>query len=274
MNYVKFLMMITVSAVIGISATANAAVLVANWNLDEGSGTVINESVSDTDSTAGFPTGVSWSGDSGPSVVSNSLLFSGTNAINTLDTGVSGSILDGTDVKTFVAWINHVSGETTILSYSPKGGLVSGADLRLRINADGQLRGEVSGGFLVYDGKDFRNDGWNMVAIIFDGNTNASSFYIAGTGLVAPSSSSNQTINTNSSGTPGADSFPNFVIGGDQAGRSYNGNIAQVQVYTGTMTEAELDAIYNLSIIPEPATAGLLGLAALAMLRRKRVTVA
>ncbi|MCC5848837.1 MAG: LamG domain-containing protein [Verrucomicrobia bacterium] len=283
----------TLSALLlGMATSASAATIYAAWDLNEGSGntttqfqrgsltwnqvTNTEENLDATDS-ANFSTasGLTWGGASTAPGSTASLLFNGDNDTNTLNTNVSGSGLDGTGAKTFVAWINPTAGNGSIISYSPKGGATNGADLRLLIDGDGYLRAEVSGGFLLNDSKDFRDEGWNMVAVIFDGNTNTSSFYVGGTGILSPTSFGARPIDTNAADTVGDNSNPNIIIGGDQLedGRGFTGGNDMVGIYNGALTETELDAIFTGGVaIPEPSTIVLLGIAlgSLAFLRPRR----
>lgn len=260
------------------ASASHGQTLVAAWDLNEGSGTTTTQyqrdglpwnqvtnpeaNLAPTES-ADFSTatGLSWGGASPAPGSSASLTFNGASATNTLNTNVSGSGLDGTGAKTFIAWINPTAGDGSILSYSPKGGATNGADLRLLIDGDGFLRGEVSGGFFLNNSQDLRNDGWKMVAAIFDGNTDSSSFYLGGTGILTPTSFGARAIDTNASGTEGVNSNPNFIIGGDQTtnNRPFTGGIDMVGIYDGALTEAQLDDIFTqgIVVIPEPSTYAL-----------------
>ncbi len=265
-------------AVIGLSGAADAG-LIAEWNLNEGSGTttaLTGGSLKTTDpgtasddfSTA---TGVTW-GAAGTSPGSTaSLTFTGDNAVNTLNTNVSGSGLSGTGAKTFVGWINPTNHTGSVVSYSPRGGEDNGEDLRMLLDTDGKLRAEVNGGFFKAGAtvSSLVDGGWVMVAAIFDTNTNSSSLYISGLGILTDYSRSatNRAIDTASTlkGTaPNANI--NFIIGSDPASRGFTGGIDKVQVYNEALTESQLDAL----LIPEPASLALMGLGGLLMLGRTR----
>jgi hypothetical protein len=257
----------------GLSASA-ALTLVSAWDLNEGDPATTTDSSAST-SSADFSTatGLDWGAASTAPGSTASLTFTGANAVNTLNTNVSTTALNGTGAKTFVAWINPTAGNGSILSYSPSHGNDAGQDLRLLIDASGFLRAEVNSGFLLSNAQDFRNDGWNMVAVIFDGNTNTSSFYVGGTGMVTPSSAADRAINTSNSADGDPNTTVNFVIGGDQATRSFTGGLDMVSAWNGAATLAELDSLYATGVVPEPGTYALmLGLAGLGVVlwRRRR----
>jgi len=261
------------SCLIGLSASAQIT-LVAAWEINEGSGTTITEATSSTasDNLSSFTT---WGTASTAPGSTASLTFDGSNGENVPQSNVSGTSLAGTGAKTFVAWINPTAGDSSILSYSPSHGTGNGQDLRFLVDPSGFLRAEVSGGFLLSNAKDFRNDGWNMVAVIFDGNTDTSSFYVGGTGLVTPSSSGSREIDTGDSFVANDPTETlEFVIGGDPATRSFTGGLDMVAVYEGAASLSELNDIYtNGVVVPEPGTYALLfGMAGLGLVmwRRRR----
>lgn len=299
MNKKTILITLASASLAGASASAQIN-LYAAWDLNEGAGTATTQyqlpvgyqwnqvanptvnlaaTVSANISTVGGSWGsagtipAGWTDD--PSTAS--LTFGGGN-LNTLDTNVSGTGLVGTGAKTFVAWINPTGLDTngsTILSYTPKNGEVNGADLRFMLDVNGDLRAEVTGGFFVYDSASFVNQGWTMVAAIFDGNSNTSSFYIGGTGIVTPTSVGARDINTADSLQSGRGEL-DIILGGSQVDvRSFIGGIDMAAIYTGAATEAQLDAIYanGIAVVPEPATYALIGgfLAFLLVLLRRRL---
>jgi hypothetical protein len=273
----------------GVATGANAALtLYAAWDLNEGSGATTTQyqlgageswnqvtnpsaSLAATASDGLSTAAASWGSASPAPGSTASLTFTGAAGDYDLGTNVSGAGLAGTGAKTFVAWVNPLAIEGSILSYSPTGGATNGADLRMLINAQGRLRAEVSGGYFEHDaGPDLVGAGWTMVAAVFDGNTNTSSLYIGGIGLIDPDDVVSRAIDTSATTSTGGSI--NFSIGGDQATRDFDGGIDMVAVYTGAATEAELDAIYANGIaIPEPGTLALVGVAlgALMVFRRR-----
>lgn len=295
--------------IIFANSRLGAAELIAQWDLNEGTGTIITSQTPDGTVSEDFTTatGVTWGGSAGPASGStNHLSFDGTNAGNTLDTNVSGAALAGTGAKTFVAWINMANVDPGpapygygILSYSPAGGAGTAGDLRFLLNPNGNLRAEVSAGFFDYNKKDFRGAGWYMVAAIFGdnsgdpANTNNSRFFIGdGTGstatpginqIVTPTGfKPNQVINTlGTQGTGGTNSNISFVMGAihdDRVTTAFNGGIDMVKVYNGALTEIELNALALIpAVIPEPAsTALILGslFMSITVLRRKARQIA
>jgi len=292
-NNIKTISCAFALAVLGSTTQSNAALtLFSAWDLNEGSGTVttqyqrgsltwnqVTNPTANLSATASNNIGLgggSWGAASPAPNSTASLTFDGTGSTNEVNTNVSGLALGGTGAKTFVAWINPTAGNGTVLSFSPGAGSTNGGDLRLLVDGNGDLRGEVSGGFFVYDGTSLLNDGWKMVAAIFDGNTNTSSFYIGGMGLLTPNDVVARAIDTRSTVDAGkSNAVGEFVIGGDMSdpSRAFSGGIDMVAVYEGAATLSELNSIYSSGVaIPEPSTIALLmgGVAALVFFRRRR----
>lgn len=282
--------LMALTASFAMTGTASAATILAAWDLNEGSGNTTtqyqrgslswnqvtndeaNLAATASEDFTGFAT---WGAASPAANSTASLTFTADSGVNQMNTNVSGAGLAGTGAKTFFAWINPTgvdAGGSGILSYSPSLGGTNGGDLRLQLNTSGQLRAEVSGGFFDYNLVDFRNQGWTMVAAIFNGNTNTSSFYIGGTGIVTPTGVGARAINT--LGSTNNNGIIDIVLGGSQVGdRSFIGGIDMAAVYTGALTEAELDNIFTGGIaIPEPGTLALVGIAlgSLLLFRRRR----
>jgi len=279
--------------VIALTSTlAHAQItLYAAWDLNEGTGTATTQAqrsgnaeftavtnpLVDLDPTvsAAFNGSATWGGASTAPWSTASLVFNGDGGKNHLNTNVSGAGLAGTGAKTFVAWINPTGLDGSgggIVSYSPQGGQSNGADLRFLLDGNGDLRAEVSGGFFLHDGASLVNQGWNMVAVVFDTDTENSWFYVGGVGRLDPTSFGARAIDT--SGTEGAgDSELNIVIGGAQVtNRSFVGAMDMIAIYNGAATIAELDEIFLAGVIPEPSTYAMLiaGLVALMVIARRR----
>jgi hypothetical protein len=277
------------------SLSFGALTLVSAWDFNEGTGTTTNQATltgpetwnqvtNPTQVLAGTAsnafTGIAAWGAASPAQGSTaSLTFNDTGGGNQLDMNVSGAALAGTGAKTFVAWINPTGLDANgagIISYSPTNGTLAGSDLRFMLDVNGDLRAEVNSGAFAYTtSPSLVGGGWKMVAAIFDGNTNTSSFYIGGVGFLTPDSVVARAINT--SATAASSGITDIVIGGQQFGvtnRSFVGGIDSVAVYSGAATLSELDNIYTNGIaIPEPGTLALVGVAlgSLLLFRRRKV---
>jgi hypothetical protein len=275
---------------LGGATLASGQDMIASWDLNEGTGTTTTQYQRGSETwnqvtnpeanlaataSADFTGIAAWGAASSAPNSTASLTFNATGGENQLDTNVSGVGLAGTGAKTFVAWINPTGVDSTgagILSYSPTKGATNGADLRLLLNTNGQLRAEVNGGFFDYNTVNFVNGGWKMVAAIFDGNTNTSSFYIGGTGIVTPTGVGARAIDTANSVTNGG--ILDIVLGGAQVDtRSFIGGIDMAAVYSGALSEAQLNSLYTdgITAVPEPATFAMLaGLLALGLVMWRR----
>lgn len=256
-------------------APAARASLVAQWNLNEGSGTTTTESLSGTASAdfSNLTPAPTWGAASPYAGSTASLVFGGTTQANQLDTNVSGASLAGSGSKTFVAWIKATglsSFGAGILSYSPTRGSVPGGDLRMRLDTNGNLRAEVGGGDLVDSkGTDLVGAGWRMVAVVFNSNTSTSKLYVQGEGLVTQASIVDHAIDT--AGTTSNGGTLDYVIGGVQVtGFGFKGNIDRVQVYNNALSASQLDALATAAPTPEPASLALLAIGGLLLVCRRR----
>ena len=249
-------------------AVSSQATLTGYWDFEEGSGSTVNESVSNTDSAA-FGGGITFSTNT-PGANSNfSLSFDGNTEVNT---NVSGGDLNlpGTGAKTISLWFNSSVSEPIrmgLFGYTPTGG--DGEDLRFVYEhnpvggRDHQLRLEVSGGAATFSTGGLLDGNWHMVAAVIPAGAEARDiqFYINGT-LHDEDGGSTRLVNTAS----GDDVF----LGSTGGGFYFNGLMDDVRVYDSALTLSELDAIYT--AIPEPGTLALLGIALgtlLAFRRRK-----
>ncbi|MDF3130049.1 hypothetical protein P0Y35_12650 [Kiritimatiellaeota bacterium B1221] len=278
-----------------LSVPSQAAIsMYAAWDLNEGSGSTITQyqlgageswnqvsnpsaSLTATASEDISTVGGSWNSASPAPNSSASLTFTNSGGGNELDTNVDGSGLAGTGAKTFVAWINPTGKDSNgsgILSYSPYNGQQpqgDGKDLRFLLNSDGKLRVEITGsGFAYTGGSSLVNDGWKMVAAVFD-NTNGTSIYIGGQGFVTT-----QSLSFDTAGTAAHGGLLDIALGGVQVGapdRSFVGDMDMAAVYNGAASLSELNDIYtNGIVIPEPGSLMLVGmtLGALLVFQRRR----
>jgi len=223
-----------IAAALAIPASA---ALVAEWRLDEGSGTTTYDSVS---STASDTVNGTWSAG----VNSPALTFGGTQdktfGLNRSSTDLG---IDGTKAKTIVTWFKTTATGAaapgqTIWGYSPTGGNTSGADLRFKTQG-GALRFEFNGGaatntISVADGS------WHMAAMIIEAGDAVNTTQLALDGIfVATTGNTAQAINT---GTGGEMSIGN--VGGNAANAPFNGSIDSVGVFNTALSATDV-AILN-----------------------------
>jgi len=107
-------------------------------------------------------------------------------------------------------------------------------------------------------GLDIPTGEWTHVAVVFDENNDAL-FYVNGQFEGKLLGSLGAVIGNN-----------NFFIGSTGVSEWFNGRIDDVRVYAGSLTDEMVQALYDETFIPEPATLTLLGLGALGLLRRSR----
>lgn len=224
-----------------ISASAFAVTAVAsspspfNWPLDESSGIRTSESKSGTLSDV-FGTGIAWSTDTPGSAAS--LSFGGNAGIGTnLDSAATG--INGSAAKTISAWIKTgTTSDRAFFGYSPTAGVTAGADLRLLVNAAGQLRFEANSGNFALSSATVNDNFWHFVAVVIPSGstTTGISFYIDGI-LTSPSTvGGTATLNT-ASGSE-------IWIGTDgSAGRHFSGLIDHVRINNRVLDLAELNAL-------------------------------
>ncbi len=255
-----------------LAASPAPAALIAQWGLEEGSGSTTTEAVTTTTSAA-FGTGVTWStGTPGPAST-GALSFAGTGAVNTMLSAPTIAI-NGTGAKTITAWIKTptVTGtEDPIIGYSPTNGGTAGGDLRLLVNTAGQLRFEANVGNFALSTATVADNAWHMVALVIPATTTTAgvSFYVDGT-LAGPASSGGTATLNAATGVNPANNL-GIVIGTDgNAGRMFGGLIDDVRIYDTALTKAELDTIRDAMAIPETSAALLGAVGLLALLRRRR----
>ena len=236
-----------------VATSATQAAISANWNFID-----TNDSIS---LTAGTLTG-------GATLSGGALNLTGTGGFDSNTDGGLGGTGSFTVVSDFST--SNTAGDQTIFSYTPSNGSDGGGDLRLFVQANGNLRIEMSlgAGFEVNLGTLNLNDGaTHRVAAVFDSSAGDSfqdvDLYVDGTFY-------NVTGGTDHAIDLGATvTVPDEVSVGYQLHtptlRTFTGSFEFTQIYDTALSGAELAAI------PEQATyAVIFGITGLALTIRRR----
>ena len=240
-----------------MAATAAQATLVAEWRLDEGSGTTTYDSVS---STASDTVNGTWT----TGVNSSALSMNGTTAQsvglnrNASDLGISGS-----GAKTIVGWFKTTgtggSPGQSFWGWSPSNGLTAGADLRFKTQS-GYLRFEVNSGYMT--NATFVADGnWHMAAMIIDANDVVNTTQLALDGkYVSTYGNSATLINTVGSNV----TYPEMYIGQSANGTSsFNGSVDSVGIFNTALSATDIAILNGLGRIGNNNMSYLTGAATL-----------
>jgi arylsulfatase A-like enzyme len=200
-------------------------------------------------STAGTASGsAAATGEALSPTGANSLIMPASGSV--LDTNTNGG-LGGTKSFTVLAFINtSTTVNATIFNYSPSSGSTGGADLRLFVQANGDLRFEMSdgAGFDLGGDWDLGDGTTHLVAAVFDSSTGDSfrdvDLYVDGT-LYNITGGTDHTIDLGSG---------EIFFGRDhisESNRPYVGRIDDVSIFNRALSLAELDEMASKGVLPE-----------------------
>lgn len=239
---------------LGLAAAAtmtSQAAITANWDFNNA-----NDSVS---STAGTLNG-------GATLSGGKLNLTGTGGFDAETAGGLG----GTGSFTIVAeFTTSANSDQTIVAYNPGNGVTGGQDIRFFAQANGNFRIEMNAGagFELDLGTLNLNDGaTHRVAAIFDSGTGDSfqdlDIYVDGT-IYNVTGGTDHTINL-TTGTAADDNVSFGYQLNNTGNRVFTGSMEFVQIHNTALSAAQITAI------PEPSSAALLGLGGLALILRRR----
>lgn len=257
-------------------ASVSHAALVAQWSLEEGTGTTTTANppsggvVSDA-----FGTGVAWSTDTPGVASTRSLSFPGTSAGNVATNITATTVgIAGTGAKTITGWFKagDTAGTTRMFfGWSPNNGSGPGTEIRLGLDGSGNIRFEATSGAAVNNTIALDDNAWHMVGLVIGAGDQVGQvqFYIDGNLLNPTGTPSTTAINTAGTGTAPRNEMYLGIgnVGGTQ---QWAGLLDDVRIYDTALTDTELDGIQSAMAVPEPTAALLGGLGLLALLRRRR----
>jgi hypothetical protein len=260
----KSCILIFVTAALFTAGSAHAAV-VGSWDFEGNvtdsvsstAGTLVGSAA--TDGAAIAPTG------------SNSLILPDTASY--FDTGTNGGLGGTGSFTVFTTIQTDTTSDATIFSYTRDApNTIGGADLRLFVQGNGDLRIEMSGGsgFEVSDSWDLGDGSAHSVAVLFNGDTGDSfqdvNLYVDGT-LYDVTGGTDNTIDLGTTGDTDS-----IIMGRDHANiRPFVGLIDDFSVYDTALSLTELDTLAATGAIPEPSSAALLlGVGVFGFLIRRR----
>ena len=264
----RFTSVVMAVALCALGTSVASAALVVNLQVPESSGTTTANS-----GTAGgvgtLGSGVSFVGDEAVNVTGQSLNFDGT-ANSRVSFAPITEFQSGYSRVTVAAWVKvpTLDGfDHMIQVSSAAGGLADGFVLALN-NTVGGSEGRLSFSYKQSAGGVGFSSGlaritageWNHVAAVFDRVAGTLRLYINGVNEASKLDVLNQDIQGNASVVLGLNRLPGID------GSLFAGQLDDVRIYHNqALTDGEIAA---LAVIPEPATAMLIGLGSLLILRR------
>lgn len=272
----KHPILLLASGIVGLAIPCPAA-LVAHYKFDETTGTTATNQISGgTTGNVGTAVTVGVAGISG-----TAYRFAGTSAAqNFVDMGNANffTAINAAGTMSFSAWIKttdttdnrntvvFAGNDTATNIYADMGvsaqpGFVGMATARNRPSGTPNNSVQATG---VYGTTAINDGNWHHIAMTVDLAAATLRLYVDGA-----------LQNTQTMAIATFPTFNNFEVG--RLGRSapadpFQGDIDDVQVYSNTLSAAEVQYLYANpgTSVPEPGTLALTGLAALALVRRKR----
>ena len=248
--------------------TQAQAGLLAHWKFDEGSGTSVADSSSNSNTgTLTNMTGNEWT--TGP--VGGALNFDGVDDYVLVS---HDSSLNATSALSVAFWIKTTNSQQHVVSKSlAHSGSEADDSFGLRIHSDGAPAIQISNGTdvpMLYSSQAITDGAWHHVAYVFDRPT--SKFYIDGAydGSGSYTSFDYDLHITTEDVYIGASDTVNF------SGGPYNfldGSLDDLRIYDSALTAAQIQALAN--GVPEPSTLilSLVGLVGCILARSRRRSV-
>ncbi|MFA5206210.1 MAG: LamG domain-containing protein [Lentisphaeria bacterium] len=261
---------------------------VAYWRLGEASGTSTAADASGNSHTAnygGSPTlGVTGAITSAPAS-NQAVTLNGSSQYAQVDNAGAGTaFVPGSGNWTMECWVKTTSAQQGVFMAWYVGGVGNhggGGLYDLYMQTDGTvkglLRGDSDNVVSVTTSTTINNGSWHQVVGVLNRTTNTFALYVDGQFNVSSDASTLGDITGNQSDGP-LQAVP-FTIGrayttlDDVGGYSYfSGTLDEVALYASALSASDVLEHYNAAttVVPEPATLGLLALGGLFVLRRRR----
>jgi len=249
-------LLITVTALMLLVSGSAHAALVGHWALDDGSGTTASDS-SGNGNTGTLNGDTAWTTGH---IGSGAAAFDGTGDYINVPDSASLAVSTGITVAFWVNFASNPGGQKPLVGQAASLSSTTGWSVSLLttggINASQGVTGGVGGNNKQLTSTGTAGTGsWQHIAYVgqISGGNLIMTIFINGI------ASGTQTVTA----TALADSTAALRLGNIQT-TYYTGSLDDVRVYNNALSEAEIKAL-----IPEPATVCLLGLGALALLRRR-----